>query len=292
MPLPRPNFESDVTLPTPRPNFVSSVPLPRPRPPLCNDIRGGSVNLEDLDELALATDVCAFEEDHIRQNCIQFLEDESIPQDALEWTLKVLKNNLSELKMNQCTRPPPDHYSNHDRRGEMVMTNERLKQGIKNKCQIMINDTRQKFESYTYRATYYYLDLCTGEKRTGYFNLGSGTFKNDYANSSGKHTTVLGAFLTSDHVFSYNNGGSKYNPIKRRLRRVPSLALFGLQNTNNRSGENYKYMHVSPHRSSWGCPSLSEDDYDIIDTLGENGPSLVVNYGPEDKMEDPAECSE
>lgn len=273
-------------------DLPETAPRPTPRPDYCPDSEL-QTSAEELASLAESTELCDFPDAQTRQNCIAFLNDPDIPQDALEWTLRVFRRNLGSLRMDQCLRRPPDHYSNHDRNGNMVMRTENLRRGIQNQCQIMINDTREQWgnpNQFPYRRTYYYLNLCTGEKRTGYFNLGTGTFRNNYENVGGRRTTVLGAFLTSSQAFSYSGGGSSYSGIVRRLGRVPSVALFGLQNTNNRSAENYKYMHVSPYRSSWGCPSIAEEDYDIIDTLAENGPSLVVNYGPENRMEDPAEC--
>ena len=66
--------------------------------------------------------------------------------------------------------------------------------------------------------------------------------------------------------------------------RAPSVALMGLQNSNSTASHTGKYMHVSPFDSSQGCPSLKDYDYDIIETLAANGPSLVVNYTGEDDL--------
>lgn len=218
--------------------------------------------------------------------CEKFLKDKSIPQDALKYTLEIYRNNINGLRMNKCVLgTPSDHYSVPD-----DFHKADLLKGIKNKCQVMINDTRAKQGAL--RGTFHFLNLCTGDKRTGYFNLGTRTFSNDYQNICGKRTTVLGAFLTADEDFLYTPSDRDYAAIKKRFGGgAPAVAVFGLQNTNNRSANCYKYIHVSPYKSSWGCPSISPENGDLIAKLADNGPSLVVNYGPENKMEDPSKCT-
>lgn len=268
----------------------------------------------DVSPISAAADPCQFPDAKISANCRRFLANPEIPRDALLWTLDVFRQNTSGLKLKKCLKEfGNDHYSLKG------ITPEKIKRGIKNKCQILINDTRAKHNDFKLRGTFYYLDLCDGTMSTDYFNLGENTFnKNEpYSNDDGDHATVLGAFLTSDQDFSYEPAACvQWRGKKRRRRcvktgldpdyksvvsmverlsgkpRSPAVALIGLQNTNNNSATSYKYLHCSPYRSSWGCPSVNPAHYKMIETLAQNGPSLVVNYGPESKMEDPAKCTE
>lgn len=237
--------------------------------------------------------------------CETFMNDPSIPKDALIWSVEVLANNLDGLKMSKCLHEPSKgHYSTQG------MTTDKMKKGFKNPCQIKINDTRKATDPpATYRRQAYYLDMCTGTKSVSYFNLGTGTFKNKFSNVIGRKSTVLGAMMTGDKTFSYfptvckkNRNGKcakprrevfdeRYRPIMKQLGRIPAVALHGLQNSDNNTGGGMsaKHWHVSPFNSSSGCPSMSVDYYKQIDEMAANGPSLVVNFG--DKMEDPALCT-
>lgn len=258
-------------------------------------------NGDELATIARCAKTCAFLTGEQQTNCLKFVSDPEIPQDALAWTLAVFRDNRHGLRMNQCLLPPPDHYSNIETVSvgmpspiieQPAMTIPDLRGGIKNHCQLMINDTRARWsKDFPYRRTYYYLDLCKGTKKTGYFHVGTGGKTGLEANKTDRKSTVLGAFLTSDTLFSYDNGGPKYDPIKKEYGYVAALALFGLQETNNGSARDFKYMHVSPHKSSWGCPSLAPEDEPLIRELAAGGPSLVVNYGPEEQMQDPRLCT-
>ncbi|WP_127715002.1 hypothetical protein [Halobacteriovorax sp. HLS] len=226
-------------------------------------------------------------------NCNKLYEA-GIPHDALNYTLKAFKNNFDKFRNNKC-------YIYTDKKGEGPKKEftDSMKNGIPNKCQIVINNTKEEAEKfpksqYPFRRKMYYIDICKGEVKTSYFNLGSGTFKSNYANISGKHSTVKGVFMTGTNVFNFVPGGKKsipkYNAVRSYMKKTygeskaHGLQLFGLQKTNNGSGPDSKYMHVSPYKSSWGCPSIDKDNYWMIENLAKNGPSMVVNYG--DGMQD------
>jgi hypothetical protein len=239
------------------------------------------------------------------QNCQQLFKKSDIPKDALRFTMKSLVKNLYEFKSNKCYKMPSSkHYSSAGQTKENFK--KRMELGIPNKCQIMINDTRQKLpkghdDNYELRRQSYYIDLC---KKSGpsvtklYFNLGEKTLSNDYKNAEGYKTTVLGAFLTNTDTFDLSFNGSKYRKLRVDMEEhmgkhyAPGLLLYGLQETNNNAALNVKYLHVSPYKSSHGCPSIYYKNYWMIEELATNGPSLVVNYGPEIKMDDIDLCSE
>lgn len=241
-------------------------------------------------------DIPNYSSEWVRQ--CKALYNSEIPHDALDYTLDVLYANSEEFKMNKCYRMmDKNHYSMAGVGRNQF--EEKMKEGIPNKCNIVINDTRLK-QSHL-RGTMFYIDLCAdnGPKITkSYFNMGEGTYKNKFANQSNKKTTVLGAFLTNHKVFDYQPSNKKYKKLRKEIRGLsgkeyaPAVQLIGLQNTNNRASEDAKYMHVSPYWSSYGCPSIAADKYWIIENLAKNGPSLVVNYGEPSKMEDPLKCSQ
>ncbi|EQC44744.1 hypothetical protein [Bacteriovorax sp. Seq25_V] len=237
-------------------------------------------------------------DDSWKANCDK-LFDAGIPKDALEFTLKTFNKNLHKFKSNKCFKwgEPKNHYS-FARTNEAEFKNK-VKDGIANKCQIVINDTREK--QMQYRGTMYYIDLCEGSEPKvikTYFNMGTGTYTNNFANVSGKKSTVLGAFLTNYQVFDYQPGNVKYQNLRSFIKTkigknyAHGVQLFGLQKTNNNASNDMKYLHVSPYRSSWGCPSIDQKNYWMIEELAKNGPSLLVNYGEKSKMEDINKCSE
>lgn len=242
-----------------------------------------------------------------QQNC-EKLYDKGIPEGALNFALDVMKKNSSSFKSNKCYKKNGLKQSGHA--SMMGMNAEKIESslmadGFKNKCQMVINDTDNKIKGYPCRATMYYIDLCQGDEPVvskDYFNLGSGTCSKGrgFKNQSNQHTTVLGAFFTHTKTFDFTDTTKqqdKYRKVAKDIekmggpREATAVHLFGMQNTNNLASKNGKYMHVSPHKSSWGCPSVNKENYWMIKTLAENGPSLVVNYA-EGKMEDIDKCSE
>lgn len=230
------------------------------------------------------------------KNCDN-LYNQGIPKDALEYTLKAFRQNATKFTNNKCYI-----FSERADGGSHADFKKAMAKGIPNKCQIVINNINEKapkgYEA-PYRRKMYYIDICKGKVTTTYFNLGTGTFKGKntgkkFKNTNGERSTVKGVFLTGQKVFNFQPTGStsvpKYKAIRKRLKvksgehKAHALQLFGLQKSNNGSGVDGKHMHVSPYQSSWGCPSVKEDNYWMINELGKNGPSLVVNYG--DGMQD------
>ena len=178
-----------------------------------------------------------------------------------------------------------------------------LKNGLPNKCQIIINDAGERVAQC--RGKMYYIDLCQGDSPVvteTYFNMGTGTCRrgNGYRNESGIGTTLLGAFFTHNQNFDFTLTSSQprhYRDVARMVERAggsreaTAVSLFGLQKSNNLSSRTGKYMHVSTYQSSLGCPSIAPENYYMIEALAENGPSLVLNYH-EGKMEDISQCTE
>jgi hypothetical protein len=175
-----------------------------------------------------------------------------------------------------------------------------MQEGIKNKCQFIINDTRKKLTKC--RARMYYVDLCTKGKNPkvvkDYFNLGSGTCRKGrgFMNKAKKGTTLLGAFITGHKAVDYFKRNASYNALRKKIKKktkrywAPALINFGLQKTNHLAAKHAKYIHVSPYGSSLGCPSVHWKNHYMISTLAKNGPSLIVHYGK--KMEDIMKCTQ
>lgn len=268
-----------------------SVPIPRARPENFEEtVRRSTANVDSKRPLCKMSGVSA----QWVKNC-EALYSAGIPKDALEYALKVMQLNDDSFESDKCYKTGPSgHYS-------MAGVNKssfanKMSRGLPNKCQMVINDTRDK--QGTYRGRMYYIDLCSGSKPKvvkSYFNMGTGTFKNNYADSGGAHTTVKGAFFTNYKTFSFQKNNAAYKAVKSRVKslsgsyKAPSVQLFGLSTTNNEAGPNLKYMHVSGYKSSWGCPSIAPENYWMIEKLASNGPSLVLNYGS--GMEDIKRCS-
>ena len=286
IPKPRPaNLGQDrVNLP------LESVPRPRARPENIVVPEEKAQNATSSRPLCQMSGVSA----QWVRNCEQ-LYRAGIPKDALEYALKVMKLNDDSFESDKCYRTASSgHYSMRGVSKSAFAS--KMRSGLPNKCQMVINDTRDKQGAY--RGRMYYIDLCTGSRARvtkSYFNMGTGTFKNNYADTSGAHTTVKGAFFTNYKSFSFQKNNAAYKNVKARVKKLsgtykaPAVQLFGLSTTNNSAGPNLKYMHVSGYKSSWGCPSIAPDNYWMIEKLANNGPSLVLNYGT--GMEDINKCS-
>lgn len=270
----------DVPIPTARP--LRRVPIPERRP----TVRATPKSLEPERRVSSSREACRMSGVSAQwvRNC-EKLYSAGIPKDALDYALNVMKLNDDSFESNKCYKVAnSSHYS---MRGVTKRSFEnKMAGGLPNKCQMVINDTRQKLGNF--RARMYYIDLCSGSSpkvTKTYFNMGTGTFRNNYADSSGEHTTVKGAFFTNYKSFSFQKNNAAYQRVKSRVRtlsgtyKAPSVQLFGLQNSNNNAGPNLKYMHVSGYQSSWGCPSIAPENYWMIEKLANNGPSLVLNYG-------------
>ncbi|MCF8057729.1 MAG: hypothetical protein K9K67_00420 [Bacteriovoracaceae bacterium] len=236
----------------------------------------------------------------------------NIPEEALNYALKVMKLNATSFRTNKCFDTQGLKPSGHP--SMMGMTGDRLENnllanGLPNKCQMVINDTDDRSPSSggdNCRGRMYYIDLCQGSDAVvveDYFNLGTGTCRNGrngFRNGDGLHTTVKGAFFTHNETFDFTNTTTQtaqYRQVASQVaraggeRQATAIHLFGLQNTNNLASVTGKYMHVSPHRSSWGCPSVDPNNYYMIEALANSGPSLVLNWGREG-MEEIETCTE
>lgn len=230
-----------------------------------------------------------------KERCVSLFD--SIPNDALLYSLNIMKLNATSFKSNKCYKMRgPNGTAMAGVTKEAFL--ESLSNGLPNKCQFIINDTRDKLSQC--RGRMYYIDLCNSSKNLvkDYFNIGTGTCKKGrgFRNYADQNTTVLGAFFTNYKAVNFYNQNSRYNSLRSKIKQstgrywAPALMLFGLQNTNNNASLNGKYMHVSPYVSSFGCPSVSWQNSYMIEELAKNGPSLMVNYGH--KMEDIQSCSE
>ncbi len=243
-----------------------------------------------------------------RRKCRQ-LYNSNIPQAALDYALRAMKLNATSFRTNKCFDSQgimgPDHYSMHGLTAN-ELENDLLAEGLPNKCQMIINDTDDRSPSSggdDCRGRMYYIDLCQGDNavvQEDYFNLGTGTCRgggNGFRNGSGIRTTVKGVFFTHTETFDFAKNNGPYNEARRRVQRAggpreaTALQLFGLQNTNNLSSSTAKYIHISPYRSSFGCPSIAPENYYMIEALANNGPAMVLNWGREG-MEDLEACTE
>ncbi|MCR9203597.1 MAG: hypothetical protein NXH75_03400 [Halobacteriovoraceae bacterium] len=189
---------------------------------------------------------------------------------------------------------------------------EKMDGGIKNKCRFIINDVGDRLESHGGELKClmrtHIVNICTGESRKTKSWVGYGTCKRGRGNKNqtDQGTTLLGFQVTNDKSFGFAKRDASYNNIRTRFNqkfgdedsfgnnsyRIPAISLFGLQTTNNRSMQDYKYLHIGAYTSA-GCPSLveSEENYNVIEQLAKDGPSVVVNY-KEGKMEDFEKCEE
>lgn len=276
-------------------------------PPVCHDC-------EESNRVAAAEIVgnCDIPgtNDQWKQRC-QELFDSDIPQEALEYTLRAMKLNATSFRTNQCWDTNGIKHAGHP--SMMGLTgdefeNNLMANGLANKCQFIINDTDDRSPSPRgddCRGQMYFIDLCgDGELVTkDYFNLGTGTCRggrNGFRNGRGLNTTVKGVFFTHNQTFDFRDTTrqqSHYAAVQDRVQdaggphQATAIHLFGLQNTNNLASKTGKYMHVSPHRSSHGCPSILPENYYMIEALANGGPSMVVNWGREG-MEDLEQCTE
>lgn len=243
-----------------------------------------------------------------KRKCRQ-LFNSNIPKEALEYALKAMKLNATSFRTNKCFDKQglmdSNHYSMMGLTGDQL-ENDLLSDGLSNKCQMIINDTDDRSPSSggdNCRGRMYYIDLCQGSDAVvteDYFNMGTGTCRgggNGFRNGSGLRTTVKGVFFTHTRTFNFAKDNQAYRDARRQVERAggphqaTALQLFGLQNTNNLSSSTAKYIHISPYRSSFGCPSIKPENYYMIEALANNGPGMVLNWGREG-MEDLEACTE
>lgn len=246
-------------------------------------------------------------------NCDK-LFDKGFPDGALEYALNVMKLNAIKFNSKKCIDGEGSKikYSDHLSMNGLTMDhfkNNVMKNGLPNKCQFIINDTDDRSPSTDNRGCrgqMYYVDLCNGNEPKvvkDYFNIGTGTCgsgRYGFMNESRKKTTLLGAFFTHTDTFDFTDATRQvpeYRALSRRVeraggpRKAVALNMFGLQQSNNKSSHNGKYIHVSPWASSSGCPSVRAENYYMIEALANGGPSLILNYS-KDNMEPIESCTE
>lgn len=279
-------------------------------PPVCDFCeRGGEGSNGTISENC---NIPGTDEDWQRK-CEQ-LYNSNIPAAALDYTLKAMKMNSTSFRSNKCFNSQGLKASGHPSMNGMTADrlSSLLENGLPNKCQIVINNVDDRSPSAepngwnNCRGRMYYIDLCQGSDpvvKEDYFNIGTGTCrsgKNGYRNGEDLHTTVKGVFFTHNETFDFRDTTTQqtqYAAVQKQVeaaggeRQATAVHLFGLQNTNNMASRTGKYMHVSPHQSSWGCPSIKPENYYMIEALAENGPSMVVHWS-KDGMEDLEQCSE
>jgi hypothetical protein len=229
-------------------------------------------------------------DDTWKLNCLEVLDDGKVPEEAFLFALDTLKRNSKSLNTSKCVSSHFNkdlfkHYSlpNLKNKGSF---DEMTSKGIRNKCSMIINNHDELIETDNgkkkCKATMYYINLCDDKPKVikDYSYVGYGTCENKsgYKNESGKGTTLLGSFITNSKDFAFAKKNESYNRIRKRLKgRVPSLSLFGLQGSNNRSAVDYKYFHVGAGTSA-GCPSIDEKNAWMIKEMAEKGPSLLLSF--------------
>lgn len=273
----------------------------------CDQMRESGIIEKDEEVVTGSCDIPGTDTDWKRK-CNQ-LYSKGIPKEALDYALKAMKLNATSFRTNKCFDRKglmgSGHYSMMGMTGDKL-ENDLLANGLPNKCQMIINDTDDRSPSSggdNCRGRMYYIDLCKGNEavvKKDYFNLGTGTCrggKNGFRNGSGLNTTIKGVFFTHTKTFNFAKNNKAYRDARKRVQRAggpnqaTALQLFGLQNTNNLSSSTAKYIHISPYRSSFGCPSVAPENYYMIEALANNGPGMILNWGREG-MEDLEACTE
>ena len=242
------------------------------------------------DQLCAFVDTTGGADQTKTENCEKLLklaDEGKISKDALRYTLQYFKMNQGELQDRTCA--DSDSQPNAPK-------------GISNSCQFVINDMNERISGFSNRSPSHFIDLCDGGEgglgkgliNSSYVNRGTGSSRDSdpeqYIDRNGDKTTVIGPFLTGAlRPFTPFKISRQYRNIgwKRCTNiadcKVLRLELYGLMESNNDSthGPGKKPLHVSPYRSSSGCPSVSVDNRWQILALNKNGPSLVMNYGPQ-----------
>lgn len=293
-----PEFEEIIRLVNEPPEAVPEIWAP----PLNSD-DSEACNIEGMTEEAKA-------------NCIALLGGDSIPKNALLFALEGLKRNSTSFETDRCFNGRPEFEQRFsDSRGRKHHSlagldsssdfRSKLENGIPNKCSMVINDVGDRLESHggalKCKMKTFHIDLCGSSpsvrETSAWVGYGTCKLNRGHENTEGRGTTLLGFQVTSPQAFSFSKDDTHYNRIRNdyaqsRERRIPSLALFGLQNSNNGSMTDFKYLHIGAYTSA-GCPSLmpTDENYDLIESLAANGPSVVVNY-KEGEMEPFQKCEE
>lgn len=191
---------------------------------------------------------------------------------AFEYTLAYLRANTGQLADPSCAGSS---------------------QGIRNTQSFLLNDIESSSPSST-NYMGYYVDFCNSQQpvRAIRMNKGTGSLGGNYADVPGRHTTVLGAFLTQGGMqpfTPYSDRSGRYAAFRQRYGQAQKLNLRGLNSSNNNT-DSTKPLHESPLRSSWGCPSFGPGHRDMLRDMASRGPSLVMNYGPSSYHQSVRDC--
>jgi hypothetical protein len=276
----------------------------------CENCRESEKALEEIVPTApeSATSECDIpgQDEQWISNCHALLELDGIPKNAFRYALEGLKRNSSSFATKNCYKMADSAH-----RSMMGLKKDDfeglLSEGIPNKCTMVVNDFDDRIKThggaYKCQARSYYIDLCSGEKPVvektqTYLGYGTCKGKNGFTNQSGKGTSLLGFFVSHNKTFDFGQKDAEYKAVANSIRKmrgnqdrnIPSVALFGLQTTNNGAAPDYKYLHVGAYTSA-GCPSLPPEKYYLIEEMAKNGPSVVVNY-KEGEMEEFEKCED
>lgn len=232
-------------------------------------------------------------QDRQYSNCRALFRNRLVPNaPALNYTLQYWLENRDELKDPSCALEGMSRATGCASCREESWT----RAGFQNQCSFVINDLQRPWRERrpaARRTTAYYVDLCSSDPnkivRTFYMNGGIGT-PFDSSRDRGTQesefnkSTLAGAFKLEGRVFhqrdAYNLAA--YQGILRRSGgTIPAVYMAGLNSSNNQS-EADKPIHVSPFRSSWGCPSVSEETGNwLFNEMTSRGSTLYMAYaGP------------
>lgn len=212
-------------------------------------------------------------------NCERIVESGLVPnQQAFAYTIRYLAENTGRLQDSSCAL----QSSTDDDNCSLCQNANRVQQGIQNRCSFVLNDLQRPFRAGSTQMTGYFVDLCATDPRkvVQSFYVNTGTGRPMFNDTPGKKSSLAGAFLTDTAVVPFSPfNATPYQGLRRQLGgTLPSLRLLGLNSSNN-STDFSKPMHVSPFRTSWGCPSIGPEAVPFMRRLAEDGPSLVMNYG-------------
>ncbi len=232
------------------------------------------------------------------QRVLEFLKESPERQKAFLYSLELFRNlkdgkfDMSCAKRAQANTPK-----------------------LKNECQFLaVDPNKPHYEtSKTYQSEGLFIDLCAGTGaspdgkqiqiiRINRAQKSRATKPSAYSDVKNAYMTSVGAYLTGNDLnqfFPYGKTRSTYRrvlgwkPGDNRCRgdkiwqpnQCPAIRLhmYGLHSSNNTTAES-KPMHTSAFPSSGGCDSVEKKDEWLIRKLAKNGPSLVVNYGPESML--------
>lgn len=222
------------------------------------------------------------------RNCEEIVRRKLVPnQNALRYTIKYLTENQGSLRDPSCAVRGIEAND----RCIACRNEDWVKSGIENGCSFIINDLNRpwKKDRAPGRTTAYYVDLCTEDPAKMvtpfYVNGGRGPRFSDAPDTSTatdgwNKSTLAGAFKIEGTVYGdfVPTRETKYAAIRRRNGgKIPALRMIGLNSSNNTT-ESSKPMHVSPFRTSWGCPGVAESTAEVFEKIASKGSSLMIAY--------------